>query len=393
MNDILIIEQIYRQASSRIDDIPGLFKALNQWYLTYPENNFLHPSIIDGKAALVCQGNLSNINAEAFAELRKIADRYHIYLKEDKRTRDASHEFDNRRKKIAFVLTFCLALLESSSMVMAGELRDHDVVNQASLGQLISHEVLEAYANNKSAMKIDERKAQLLVAHKANRAVFLQEALNQISAQAGIRFKVNTDISQVKIMTPVATDNWSTAVKALLTGYNWVAIQEDNALKTVIITGKIGDYTAPLDTAVDDNPLVFNTMAADEEKPFSNTAPKTQASAAQHAEKTVYLQEALNKITTLSDISFNVKTDISQIKVMPPGITDNWNAAVKALMTGYNWVAIQEDNALKTVIITGEIGDYVAPIDTSKDDKPLYLNIDEKFNKRLIAHLTDIRNL
>jgi len=79
--------------------------------------------------------------------------------------------------------------------------------------------------------------------------------------------------------------------------------------------------------------------------------------------------------------------------VMPPGITDNWNAAVKALMTGYNWVAIQEDNALKTVIITGEIGDYVAPIDTSKDDKPLYLNIDEKFNKRLIAHLTDIRNL
>lgn len=155
-------------------------------------------------------------------------------------------------KKTALVLTFCLGFLESSNMVMANELRGYDDVNMASLGQSINQEMLEAYNNNKSVMKIDERKTQSSAAHKTNRAVFLQDVLNQITAQAGIRFKVSTDISRVKVMPPVATSNWNAIVKALLNGYNWVSIQVGNTVKTVIITGKVSDDVTQPDPGIDE---------------------------------------------------------------------------------------------------------------------------------------------
>ena len=121
MNEILSIKQTYQTVVSPIENIPDLAKALNLWYLAYPEHNYLHPCVIDGRAALICQRDLSLIATQAYAELQAIAEQYLIYLKQESRSEDVNHAFENRRKNIALVLTFCLGLMASSRMAMAAE--------------------------------------------------------------------------------------------------------------------------------------------------------------------------------------------------------------------------------------------------------------------------------
>lgn len=185
MNQILRIEQTYREAASRIDHIPELLKALSLWYQANSGHNYLHPCVIDGRAALVCQHDLSKAAGPAFAELRTIADRFHIYLKEDGRTRAEGHAFHNRRSNIGLVLSFCLGLMGSSRLVTAGELQNPVAVSsvtthlsmpansmqvdiEAGLGgeKVISlrhvrlptaSEVLKAYDRKKSTMRVDEQ--------------------------------------------------------------------------------------------------------------------------------------------------------------------------------------------------------------------------------------------
>gem|GEM_PF-816842 len=185
MNEISMIEQSYRSAANRIDNIPELLKALNRWYLAYPEHNYLHPCVIDGRAALVCRRDLSSNAGKAYAELRAIADRYRIYLKEDSRTQDSGHQINNRRNNIGLVLSFCLGLMASSRLVTADELQipapassvaanltmpanrmQVKVVAGANGEQTISlrrtrlpsaEQVLDAYTKQKPAMKIDEQ--------------------------------------------------------------------------------------------------------------------------------------------------------------------------------------------------------------------------------------------
>jgi hypothetical protein len=179
MDQILMIEQTYRSAFSRIDNIPELLKALNHWYQAYAGYNDLHPCVIDGRAALVCQRDLSKTAAQAFAELRAIADRYQIYLKEDSRTQDNGHALHNRRGNIGLVLSFCLGLMASSRLVTADELQGpvegsattqvamrvdiqagHDGEKVISLRHArppTAAEVLKAYDRKKSSMKVDEQ--------------------------------------------------------------------------------------------------------------------------------------------------------------------------------------------------------------------------------------------
>lgn len=182
MNEILTIEQSYRSAASRIDNIPALLTALNRWYLAYPEHNYLHPCVIDGRAALVCRRDLSRSAGRAYAELQAIAEQYRIYLKEDNRSEDVGREANNRRHNISLVLTFCLGLMATSRLVTADELQNPAAGSvtthlsmpgnsmQASMetgagGEKIislrrarlptAEQVLEAYAKQKPAMKID----------------------------------------------------------------------------------------------------------------------------------------------------------------------------------------------------------------------------------------------
>lgn len=215
MNEILTIEQTYREALNRIDNIPDLVKALNRWYLAYPEQNYLHPCVIDGRAALVCQRGLSSNSSQAFAELRVITDQYRIYLKEDTRTQEIGHNFNNRRKNIGLVLTFCLGLMASSRMVTAAELQQpaatgsvtvqlalpinpmqakvevgHDGEEVISLRRTrlpTAEQVLESYAKQKPSIKIDSQ-AQEKIKN------FLSSAYQQ---EPGDPANIGSDIAEI----------------------------------------------------------------------------------------------------------------------------------------------------------------------------------------------------
>ncbi len=227
MHEFSVFEKIYRQASIEIIDKQGLFKALNQWYLTYPQNNFLHPCIIDGKAALVCQENLSN--AVAYSSLQKIADQYGIFLKENKRAKNNDYQYISRRNKIPLVLTFCFSLLEVSN-----------VAAQITNGMVVSHFSSQAT----SAMVTSSPSA----AHQADQSASLQDTLNRITAVSGVKFIVNTDISKDKAIYIESSDDLYNSIKGLLTGYSWVAIKDKDSLKEVIITGKSSYYEAPVES-------------------------------------------------------------------------------------------------------------------------------------------------
>ena len=103
-------------------------------------------------------------------------------------------------------------------------------------------------------------------------------------------------------------------------------------------------------------------LAANVQTPFSEDMSKTQTKVEYTTQQAVYLQEELTKITLQTGIKFNIGTDISQDKVTPTVQTENRQVMIRNLLLNYNWVAIQDGNILKTVIITGKKGDYQAPV-------------------------------
>ena len=121
--------------------------------------------------------------------------------------------------------------------------------------------------------------------------------------------------------------------------------------------------------------LLSNSVyAANLEKSISNNSVNIQS--ALHADQGVSLRNELNKITTQTGISFNVRIDISKEKLMQSVTADNWNDAIKNLLVGYNWVAIQDGAVLKSIIITGKNGDYAAPVVSHEDAKLIaYQNV------------------
>ena len=186
MNEILSIKQTYQTAVSPIDNIPDLAKALNRWYLAYPEHNYLHPCVIDGRAALICQRDLSLIATQAYAELQAIAEQYLIYLKQESRSEDVNHAFENRRKNIALVLTFCLGLMVSSRMAMAAE-----PSNSAGVGSVAAHLTMpinpmqaKIELDQNGAPMISLRHRQLPNVEQALASYALQKASLKVDVQA-----------------------------------------------------------------------------------------------------------------------------------------------------------------------------------------------------------------
>ena len=103
------------------------------------------------------------------------------------------------------------------------------------------------------------------------------------------------------------------------------------------------------------------TVAANEQRTINAGMEKIQISTDKATHQVVYLQAELAKITLQSGIKFQISTDITYDKVTPTVQTENLQATVRTLLHNYNWVAIQDGNFLKTVIITGKKGDYLAP--------------------------------
>jgi hypothetical protein len=66
----------------------------------------------------------------------------------------------------------------------------------------------------------------------------LATTLDQVAQRSGIVFKINTDLSNDLVSQSIAADNWASAIKSLLAGYNFSTIQDGDMIKTVIISGR-----------------------------------------------------------------------------------------------------------------------------------------------------------
>lgn len=115
------IKQIYGKAFPQAR-LPALLEALQVWYYRNPAHNFLHPCVIEGKAALVCRGKLSRNAPASFSALQAIADEFDLYVKEDTRQQTLDCKQPNRRKSLALVLSFYIGMLGTSRLVTANEL-------------------------------------------------------------------------------------------------------------------------------------------------------------------------------------------------------------------------------------------------------------------------------
>ena len=84
-------------------------------------------------------------------------------------------------------------------------------------------------------------KVQPSAVYHAIRGRPLADTLAQVAQRSGITFKVNTDLGNDIASQSIAADNWNIAVRSLLVNYNFTTIQDNDSIKTVIISGRNND--------------------------------------------------------------------------------------------------------------------------------------------------------
>ncbi len=241
MNEIDIIEAVYRDASRPVAQPDNLAIALQDWYQAYPAHNYLQPCVIDGKASLVCQKHLSSVAADAYRALQAICEQYGIYLKEDARVA-AIPGAGYGRRKMAVVLTFCMGLMagpEAASAKQGG----HSAGGSLSGSQ--THTISQLVKNQT-----------------------LSDVTRTISAKTGIHFKFNAAVQGDLINQKILATDWKDALDQLLQGYNYSTVQERDEIKTVFITGykrgiKPGVNAETPDTASSDLGLDAEELPSD----------------------------------------------------------------------------------------------------------------------------------
>jgi hypothetical protein len=128
VNEINLIEKIYRQTDNAPQLLSELLSDFSNWSFANPGLNELHPCVINGKSAIVCQRDLSRNDPIAFAALKVISDRYGLFLKEDSRIIDDGFKF-NRRQGIAIMLSFCLSMFATTRQISAAETNSASAIN------------------------------------------------------------------------------------------------------------------------------------------------------------------------------------------------------------------------------------------------------------------------
>jgi len=93
-------------------------------------------------------------------------------------------------------------------------------------------------------------KAPPTIIYQAAKGQSLAETMTQIAQRSGITFKLNTDLSQEIVQENIAANNWDYAISRLLVNYNFTTIQNNNSIKTVIITGHRHDGAQSGNTAI-----------------------------------------------------------------------------------------------------------------------------------------------
>lgn len=133
MSETTTLEQAFAGIGQPVKNLEHLARDLNRWYLNQAaEHHFLHPCVIEGKPALVCQAGLSRNAHTAFVALQAIARRYGIYLKEDSRLSNDNSVPHNRRRSVCLVLSFCIGMTAASRVVTANDLLPVNAVQPAA---------------------------------------------------------------------------------------------------------------------------------------------------------------------------------------------------------------------------------------------------------------------
>lgn len=207
MNAIDIIEQVYRPATQPVVQVRYLAQALRHWYQAFSACNYLQPCIIEGRAALVCQSDLSDRDPLAYRALQAICKQHGIYLKVDARTLASQSSVMPNRRNIAVILIFCLTM---SASVQAENADQRSIAGQPAAVSMV--------INNQNLAHVTQKIAQ----------------------QTGITFKFDAGIEDDVINQKLTATDWKSALGQLLQSYNYSIIQENNSIKKVYVTGYKG---------------------------------------------------------------------------------------------------------------------------------------------------------
>jgi hypothetical protein len=265
MSEILRIQQIYQRAENPVAGIPELTNSLSAWYSGYPEQNYLHPCVIKGRAAIVCQQNLSVIAPQAYAELQEITSHHQIYLKESTRSQQIDHCGLDRRNKKLILLTFCMNMLAASRLVTADEIFTHTMLaaysssTQSSM-QLVSatgndgkpiislrhaalpsaQQVLDVYAKDKQTMQADPQ-AEMIIKNflidsylaEANDPNYINHDLAEIAhyyAEYPAVIQLLEQFQGKKVQLKFKADNWQTQAWGTENQVNSVTVYFDTRI-------------------------------------------------------------------------------------------------------------------------------------------------------------------
>ncbi|WP_347986803.1 hypothetical protein [Methylomonas sp. AM2-LC] len=265
MTEILRIQEIYQSVEIPVSGISELSNALSAWYAAYPKQNYLHPCVIEGRAALVCQQNLSVIAPHAYAELHAIAAQYQIYLKESRRSQQIDHGGYDRRNKKLIVLTFCMNLLATSRLVTADELVTHTMVAAYSSStnssmQLVNaigsdgkavislrhaalptaQQVLEVYEKDKMTMQSDPQAERVIknfligsYQAEANDPTYIDQDLTEIAhyyAEYPAVIQLLEQFQEKKVILKFKANNWQTQAWGTENQVNSVTVYFDTRI-------------------------------------------------------------------------------------------------------------------------------------------------------------------
>lgn len=86
----------------------------------------------------------------------------------------------------------------------------------------------------------------------------LKTALTQVAQHSGIVFKINTDIGIDVVNQTLAASDWTTAIKTLLSNYNYTIITDNGIIKTVIVTGHVGTGSDLVQVTTSVEPIDYN---------------------------------------------------------------------------------------------------------------------------------------
>ncbi len=78
----------------------------------------------------------------------------------------------------------------------------------------------------------------------------LSETLAQVAQRSGITFKINTVLGKDVVSQPISADNWTNAIKSLLSNYNYTLNQEGGVVKTVIVMSRTHEAQTDIPNSV-----------------------------------------------------------------------------------------------------------------------------------------------